>query len=139
MRAASVAAAILLVSFAGCSKRDEPCATCARPTRSNVHLAPSPRGPVRVTSDITPPLLVRRVEPSFPDEVKKGSHQPFVAFEATIDAEGNVTDVRPVGPSDPVVLPYVLEAVKQWKFRPAERRGEPVPVIYDMTLTFQIR
>ena len=63
--------------------------------------------------------------------------------EAIIDREGNVTDahiianlLRPV----PFGLDQTaLEAVKRWKFRPGTLNGQPVPVIYNLTINFRLQ
>ena len=56
-----------------------------------------------------------------------------------IDEQGNVTDVSvlkglPMGLSEAAV-----EAVKQWKYKPATLNGKPVAVYFNLTVNFQLQ
>jgi hypothetical protein len=54
---------------------------------------------------------------------------------ATLDAQGNVTGAEPLtGPA--VLRAAAVAAVKQWKFRPVIRGGQPVPAMTDQTVMF---
>jgi protein TonB len=62
-----------------------------------------------------------------------------VILEAVIDAEGAVRRVRvlkglPAGLSESAV-----ETVKQWKFKPATLEGQPVAVIFNLTVSFSLQ
>src|SRR5262249_447480 len=62
-----------------------------------------------------------------------------VVVEAIIDKNGNVDQVKvikglPMGLSD-----AAEEAVRQWKFKPATLNGEPVDVIFNLTVNFTLQ
>ncbi|MEO8219104.1 MAG: TonB family protein, partial [Acidobacteriota bacterium] len=95
--------------------------------------------PIRVGGDVLAPRVKKRVEPSYTEIARKGRIQGVVIVEAIIDRNGNVTDVRvlkglPMGLSD-----AAMDAVRQWKFSPGTLQGRPVPVIFNLTVNFQMQ
>lgn len=43
-----------------------------------------------------------------------------------------------LGSGDPILLFVAFDAVREWKFEPARRNGEPVPVYYNLAVNFRI-
>lgn len=98
----------------------------------------APEMPMRVAGDVQAPVLVRRVEPSYPEIARRSRTRGVVVIEAIIDREGNVTDAR-ILRGLPMGLDHeALEAVHQWKFKPALLNGRPVPVVFTLTVNFQL-
>jgi protein TonB len=65
--------------------------------------------------------------------------QGTVIVEAIIDQQGQVTSVR-VLKSLPMGLDNAAaEAVKKWRFRPAELNGKPVTVYFVLTVNFTLQ
>jgi len=62
-----------------------------------------------------------------------------VIIEAIIDRNGNVTDARVLKPLPLGLDASALEAVKRWKFKPGTLNGQPVPVIYNLTVNFRLQ
>lgn len=101
-----------------------------RPTRE--------RQPRRVGGDVEPPVLVTRTEPRYTEVARKARISGIVIVECIIDENGNVRDVRVLKP-----LPFGLDraaadAVKQWKFRPGMLNGQPIEVVFNLTVTFKL-
>ena len=94
--------------------------------------------PYRVGGDVKAPIVIRRVEPQYPDEARQNRISGIVIVECIIGKDGRVKDV--------VVLkglPYGLdqaavEAVKRWEFKPATLAGVPVDVIFNLTINFML-
>lgn len=64
------------------------------------------------------PQLVRQVQPPFyPEKAYKKHVAGDVMVAATIDEEGNVTDVKVVT-GDPLLRDSAVSSIKQWKFKP---------------------
>ena len=55
---------------------------------------------------------------------------------AIIDAQGNVSDVQVTKPVGLGLDEKAVEAVRQWKFKPAVRNGIPVKVRVNIEVTF---
>lgn len=97
-------------------------------------------GPVmRLGGDIQPPVKLSGDTPVYTEEARQGRIQGVVILEAVIDVQGNVAEVTvlkglPLGLSETAVA-----AAQAWKFRPALRNGEPVPVYYNLTVKFSLQ
>ena len=59
-------------------------------------------------------------------------------LEATIDASGNVRDVRVLKPLPDGLSEAARDALKQWKFAPGTLDGRPVDVIFNVTISFRL-
>ena len=59
------------------------------------------------------------------------------AAAAFVTAEGTVEEIRVVS-GHPLLLDAAIDAVKQWRYQPTYLNGEPVPVIFNATVNFQL-
>ena len=87
-------------------------------------------------SAITPPRLLKRVDPVAPEGFRESRTSAAATVEAVIDASGKVVDAWYVdGDRDWArILAYT---VRRWKFAPATLGGEPIPVKLKITSTFE--
>ncbi|PYQ30087.1 MAG: hypothetical protein DMF56_10210 [Acidobacteria bacterium] len=102
--------------------------------------APPPvqTAPLRVGGDVKAPVVINRVEPHYPEVARKARISGIVIVECVIDKNGNVRDVKVLKP-----LPFGLdqaaaEAVEKWKFKPGTLNGQPVDVIFNLTVNFKL-
>jgi protein TonB len=94
--------------------------------------------PMRVGGNVNPPISVKRVEPLYPDIARKARIEGIVILETIIDRDGNVTDVRVLKGLPLGLDQSAVEAVKRWKFKPGTLNGQPVPVIFTLTVNFTL-
>lgn len=94
--------------------------------------------PVRVGGDVKPPVAVNRVQPVYPEIARRSRTEGIVVVEAIIDRDGNVTDARVLKGLPFGLDQAALDAVKKWKFKPGTLNGRPVPVIFTLTVRFQV-
>ena len=94
---------------------------------------------LRVGGDVKAPIAINRVEPQYTEVARKARIEGMVIIEAIIDRNGNVTDVRILKPLPLGLGDAALEAVKRWKFQPGTLNGQPVPVIYNLTVNFRLQ
>jgi len=99
---------------------------------------PPPAEPIRVGGNIRPPAKTRDVAPLYPAIAQSARVQGIVIIEATIGADGRVTDVN-VLRSIPLLDAAALTAVRQWEFSPTLLNGIPVPVIMTVTVNFTLQ
>jgi protein TonB len=95
--------------------------------------------PLQVGGDVSPPVKIYSPTPRYTEDARKGRVQGVVILQAIIDAVGNVDEVSvlkglPLGLSE-----SAIETVKQWKFKPAHKGGSPVPVYFNLTVTFSLQ
>jgi TonB family protein len=102
---------------------------------------PPPSGnqaPVRVGGEIKPPVRIKNVPPEYPVEALASRTQGMVIVEATIGADGRVTNATVVR-SVPLLDRAALAAVQQWLYEPTYVDGRPVPVIMTVTVNFTLQ
>jgi protein TonB len=95
--------------------------------------------PVRVGGDVKAPVNVSRVDPQYTEIARKARIEGIVIIEAIIDRDGNVTDARVLKPLPMGLDQAALEAVRRWKYKPGTLNGQPVPVIYNLTVNFRLQ
>lgn len=94
--------------------------------------------PLRVGGDVLAPVLINRVEPSYPEAVRKARLEGVVKVEAVVTATGSVEEVKVVNSSSPPLDASAVRAVQQWKYKPATLNGQPVAVYLTVTVTFNL-
>ena len=86
-----------------------------------------------------PPKLIRKVEPVYPEEARQESIQGVVLIEATTDKEGNVVEVKVLKSESSLLNQPAVDAVRQWKYEPVYKNGEPVGITFTVTITFKLK
>jgi TonB family protein len=90
--------------------------------------------------EITPPKLLKRVEPQFPPGAKAFAVDGVLIVQVVIEASGRVSSPLILKALPAPTLSYAaLEAVKRWRFQPAKIRGEPSPVLFNLTVNYKLR
>jgi TonB family protein len=84
--------------------------------------------------DLSQPMATRKVDPAYPTQLMRENVHGTVILYAVIHADGSVGNVRVLRGIDERLDRFAAEAVSQWKFEPATRKGAPV----DVEATFQI-
>jgi protein TonB len=77
-------------------------------------------------SRVEPPVPVRIVSPSFPNDLHDKGISGVVMVNVLIDTQGNPQDLKVAKSSNSEFEEPALEALKKWKFKPAERDGSIV-------------
>lgn len=86
---------------------------------------------------IIPPKLIKKVEPIYPAEAKKAGIEGVVILEATTDLYGRIAGVK-VLRSIPALDQAAMDAVKQWVYEPMIIGGKPRPVVFTVTVRFNL-
>jgi protein TonB len=79
-----------------------------------------------------------RVEPEYTDIARNARVAGVVIVEATIDKNGNVDRVRVIKGLPMGLAESAERAVRQWKFKPGTLNGQPVDVIFNLTVNFKL-
>jgi protein TonB len=91
-----------------------------------------------VGGGVSSPVVIYKVDPEFSEEARKAKFMGIVTVNLVVNTSGlpeNVRLVRGVGMG---LDEKAIEAVKQYKFKPAMENGKPVPVEVNIEVNFQI-
>lgn len=83
------------------------------------------------------PKVISAVQPARPHQVFQFGTVGNVDVTFTITAEGAVADVKILHSTDALLDESALNAIKQWKFTPAMKHGQPVAVQARQTFKFE--
>lgn len=95
-------------------------------------------GVMSVGGGVSAPEVIHSVEPEFTEEARKASFQGTVAIQLIVDPQGNPQDVRVVRHLGMGLDQKAMEAVRQYKFRPAMYQGHPVAVQMIIEVAFRL-
>ena len=87
--------------------------------------APAAAPPARVGGDLQPVRPISVPPPAMPQIAKERRITGVVTLSATVNQQGAVTNVK-VTAGNPILAPAALEAVKHWRYQPAQLDGKPV-------------
>jgi TonB family protein len=105
----------------------------ARMARKDVHAQPPS---AKVPPEVMERLLIRKVDPAYPEAARRANLQGVVVLDAVIAADGTVVNLHPVSGPDALVA-AAMDAARWWRFRPYRVRGEPATV--ETTLSVEFR
>jgi TonB family protein len=100
----------------------------------------------RIGGGISQPLVMYEVEPEFSDEAKmraktEGKDSKFegqVLVQLIVNANGQPENVHVVHGVGMGLDEKAVEAVRQYRFRPAMENGNPVPVLLNVQVNFKL-
>jgi TonB family protein len=97
-------------------------------------------GEIKTVGDgVTQPKLIRPVDPTYPERVRKEKVTGQVVVQAVIEKDGTVARASIVRPVHPDLDAATLEAVRQWRYEPARQNGKPVAVYMTITVDFRLK
>jgi protein TonB len=96
-------------------------------------------GPYRPGSGIQPPRLLHEVKADYTEEARQRGLAGEVALEIVIRRDGTVGDIRVLHGLGGGLNDRAVQAVRQWRFAPAQRQGVAVDVIVEVSVEFSQR
>ena len=91
----------------------------------------------RITKDMKPPKATDAPDPKFPDLPPDAEQHGTVVMLVGINAKGRVDVLRVLRSDEPAFELSAVNTVKKWKFRPAEKNGQAVPVQVTVEMKFE--
>jgi TonB family protein len=88
---------------------------------------------------VTLPQILNQVDAIYPDDARDQFIEGTVRLSVTVLDDGSVGDVSVVTAVEPSLDEAAIQAVKQWRFRPGTRDGQPVNVRVEIDLAFMLR
>ena len=88
---------------------------------------------------VTAPEVIHSVEAQFSDEARRAKYQGICIVGLIVDAQGNPQNIHVVRPLEHGLSEKAIEAVRQYKFKPAMLDGvTPVPVSINIQIDFRL-
>lgn len=101
-----------------------------------VHLVP-PTRPPRV-SVLSEGMIIKRVDPVYPQPARIARIEGEVTLRATIGASGQLENLEVVS-GHPLLIRAAVDAVQQWRFKPYVLNGSPIEVQSQITVRFVLQ
>jgi TonB family protein len=91
-----------------------------------------------VPANSTAPVLIRKTEPEYTEEARAAHFQGTVTLSARVNTDGVPEDMRVVRSLGMGLDEKAIDAVKQWRFRPATEDGQPVASMSTIEVNFRL-
>ena len=92
----------------------------------------------QVGGGVSAPVLISKVEPEFSEEARKAKFMGIVTVNLIVGTDGRPENVRVIRGAGMGLDEKALEAVRQYRFKPAMESGHPVPVRVNVEVQFSI-
>jgi TonB family protein len=88
---------------------------------------------------VTAPRLLHKEEPDYTQEAKDAKIQGAVKVSAIVDVDGKAHDVKVHEGLDSGLDANAIAAIENWRFEPAQKSGERVPVAVKIEVNFRLK
>ena len=86
-----------------------------------------------------PPKPVKQSAPKYPQDLRKKGIQGTVTLRFIVSKDGKVVNVTVLSSDHELFEEPAVDAVKKWRFEPAEKNGKPVACRVRIPIPFKIR
>lgn len=101
--------------------------------------APPAPEKVYTVGEVNAPVMLHRVEPTYPNAFVRAKMPGKVALRCIIDKNGRVRDAQVVFATNQAFADAVLRAVAQWRYKPASLNGQAVDCYLDLKVDFGVK
>jgi TonB family protein len=91
-----------------------------------------------VGGGVAAPQVIHSVEPEFTQEARQANLQGSVSIKLIVDSQGNPQDIRVTRHLGMGLDEKAIDAVRQYKFKPAMYQGHPVSVQIVIEMNFHL-
>ncbi len=95
-------------------------------------------GLMNVGGGVSAPVVIHSVQPEFSDQARQSNFQGSVALQLIVDANGNPQNIHITRHLGMGLDEKAIEAVQQYKFKPATYQGHPVAVQIIVNVDFHL-
>lgn len=88
---------------------------------------------------IVAPKGIFTPDPEYTDDARRKKINGYVVLSVVVGTDGKVREATVTKSLDKGLDNQSLKTVKEWKFQPATKDGQPVPVRIDVEMTFRVR
>ena len=92
----------------------------------------------KVGGGVSAPIPLNSVEAEFTDAARRAKYQGTCGLTLIVDTHGMPQDLRVLQPLDYGLTENAIEVASRYRFKPAMKAGEPVPVTITVRVNFQL-
>lgn len=89
-------------------------------------------------NSVTPPVPIDTPDPEYTREARKAKIEGAVQLFIIVDEKGKARDIKVSGSLRPDLDQKAIEAVRNWRFKPATKSGHPIAVHMNVEITFKL-
>ncbi len=101
-------------------------------------VGPTGMPPFRVGNGVAPPRLTVKQEPQYSTEARINKLQGTVTLSIVIDRDGYAREPLVLRPLGLGLDQKAVEAIRQWRFQPGTKDGEPVSILATVEINFRL-
>jgi TonB family protein len=95
-------------------------------------------GLYQVGGGVSAPVVIHSVDPEFSDEARRAKYQGICLISVIVDEQGNPRNPRVVRALGMGLDEKAMEAIRQFKFKPAMKGKMPVAVMITVEINFRL-
>jgi len=95
-------------------------------------------GPYRVGGGVSAPRVLYQPDPEYSEEARKAKYQGTVILWVVVGPDGRTKDIKVQRSLGLGLDEKAIEAVRNWKFEPARKDGQPVAVQINIEVNFRL-
>ena len=84
------------------------------------------------------PRILRSPDPKYPEAARRANRETVVMVEFTVDVDGKPIDIKVKEPKGFGFDEAAIEAIERWRFIPAKKGGESVPMRVRQPIRFNL-
>lgn len=93
--------------------------------------------PIRIGPGVSPPRIIRKVEPEFSPLARAEHIQGTVVLQLVVTEKGRAAEIQVISPLGYELDERAIAAIQQWEFVPGQKNGVPVPVRATIEVNFR--
>jgi periplasmic protein TonB len=109
----------------------------AAPQQPALKPTPAVTPRLRIGGKVQAAKILRQVKPVYRPLAKQARVSGIVRLDAVISREGTIESLQVVS-GHPLLVPAALEAVRQWLYQPTLLNGDPVEVLTEIEVHFNL-
>lgn len=95
-------------------------------------------GTLRLAGGVSAPRAIYTPDPEYSERARKVGYRGTCVMRIVVDANGIPQDIRVTRPLGMGLDEKAMEAVRQWRFKPAMKDGAPVAVAINVEISFRL-
>ncbi len=93
--------------------------------------------PLRIGKEVKAPKVLSSPDPDYPEVARRAGYGGTVVLWLIVDTDGSPKDVKVQRSLGMGLDRAAYEAVRRWRFQPATKNGQPVPVMINVEVNFR--